>query len=71
MSERRTVWVETEHHDTDLMSVVRRLMCDGFTGQIVLNCNTGRVMSVVQREKNVERVPERTERKDFVDTVRV
>lgn len=71
MSARTTIWTETEFQDQDLMAVVRRLMCDGFTGQMVLNCSKGRVMSVVQREKSTERAPEHTPEKEFVDSLRV
>jgi hypothetical protein len=53
MSTRTTTWVETEYHDTDLSTEVKRILLDGFTGQVVLNCKRGRIMSVVQREKSV------------------
>jgi hypothetical protein len=50
---KQTIWQETEYHDVDLMMVVRRLMCGGVTGQIILNCSQGRVLSVTHREKKV------------------
>ena len=54
MSARQTVWTETEFHDSDLMSEVKRIMLDGTTGQIVLNVKRGRVMSVVLRERSIK-----------------
>jgi hypothetical protein len=54
MSTRQTIWTETEFHDADLMSEVKRIMLEGTTGQIVLNVKRGRVMSVVLRERSVK-----------------
>jgi hypothetical protein len=53
MSTRQIIWTETEFHDSDLMSEVKRIMLQGTTGQIVLNVKGGRVMSVVLRERSV------------------
>lgn len=55
MSTRTTTWVETEYHDTDLSSEMKRLLLSGFTGQIVLHVKRGRIMAVVQRERSVQK----------------
>jgi hypothetical protein len=59
MSARQTIWTETEFHDSDLMSEVKRVMLDGTTGQLVLNLKRGRVMSVVLRERSIQKDTER------------
>lgn len=58
MSARRTIWTETEYQGSDLMLEVKKILGDGTTCQIVLNCKRGRVMSVVLRERSVSNVSE-------------
>ncbi|HXP82583.1 MAG TPA: hypothetical protein VN976_21975 [Verrucomicrobiae bacterium] len=47
MSARRTVRIKTEYREEDLMSVLRRLMSNSYTGPITLHCTQGIVRSVV------------------------
>lgn len=45
-----TLTREEEFRETDLMGVIRRLMREGRTGQMILDMSQGRVLAVRMRE---------------------
>jgi hypothetical protein len=54
MSARRTVRIKTEYRDEDLMTVVRHLMSERYTGPIVLHCSQGIVRSLVTETEQTD-----------------
>jgi hypothetical protein len=71
MSTRRTVYVEDEFRDQDLLVTVHKILTHGHTGQIILNCSQGRVTSVVKREKTVERENANGQSQNSLDSIAV
>lgn len=69
MSERKTMFVEVEYRDGDMMEKVRSKMLERRTGQLVLNLGQGRISSVVWRERLTQSENGNGHEKNLVDKV--